>query len=237
MNIVLLCGVILLSCIDYLIAYKNTVSRNKDLTEKQRAHILSIKASLTLFILSIYFNYKFIKGGFDIDLYKMNIENGNNFVVLLSVCNLIAYLITDCYIGYKKYNKYMCTLSGYPHHIIYIFVSIYSLLYDTPSFYLLFMAEELPTVILSTGNYNKIFRKDYLFGFTFFCMRILYHLYLVFKFSASKMYLILGIISFGVHGFWFKNWFTKYFLKSKVDKSKVDKSKVDKSKVDKSKVE
>jgi hypothetical protein len=224
MNFVLLCGVVLLFCIDYFITYKGTVNRNKDLTEKQRAHILSIKASITLFILSMYFNYKFMKSGFDLDLYKTNIENGDNFVVLLSVCNLIAYFITDCYIGYRKYNKYMCTLAGYPHHIIYIFISIYALFYDASSFYLLFMVEELPTTILSTGNYNKILRKDYLFGFTFFCVRILYHLYLVFKFSANKLYLILGIVSFGVHSFWFKNWFTKYFLQSK-DKIKVTKKK------------
>ena len=49
-------------------------------------------------------------------------------------------------------------------------------------------------------------------------------LYLVFKFSANKLYLILGIVSFGVHSFWFKNWFTKYFLQSK-DKIKVTKKK------------
>ena len=81
MNFVLLCGVVLLFCIDYFITYKGTVNRNKDLTEKQRAHILSIKASITLFILSMYFNYKFMKSGFDLDLYKTNIENGDNFLL------------------------------------------------------------------------------------------------------------------------------------------------------------
>ena len=84
MNFVLLCGVVLLFCIDYFITYKGTVNRNKDLTEKQRDHILSIKASITLFILSMYFNYKFMKSGFDLDLYKTNIENGDNFVLYKS---------------------------------------------------------------------------------------------------------------------------------------------------------
>ena len=40
MNFVLLCGVVLLFCIDYFITYKGTVNRNKDLTEKLNAQIL-----------------------------------------------------------------------------------------------------------------------------------------------------------------------------------------------------
>jgi hypothetical protein len=193
--------------------YGDTIKRNPELSERQRAHILSIKASTTLFLLSIYFNYKFIKSGLNTDAYTSSLTTGDHFLLQLSVLNLISYLLTDCYVGYKKYHKYMCTLSGYTHHIAYTFISIFALYIDVSGLYFLFMIEELPTIFLSSGNYNRSIRQDNVFGLTFFTTRILYHAYLTWKFSFNKMFLFLGILSFMLHGYWFKAWFTKYFLK------------------------
>lgn len=220
MNVILSLGFVVLFTLDYYFMYK-FVSKKEGLKEKQRAHILSIKATITLFLLSLYFNYKFVKSDFNVDIYTQSLTTSDGFLVQLGVLNLIAYLITDCYVGYKKYHKYMCTLSGYPHHIIYVFVSMLSFKLGAESFYFLFMIEELPTFFLSGGNYNQRFRWDNLFGLTFFLTRIVYHAYLAWKFSYNKFFMVLGFLTFVLHSYWFKNWFTKYFLKkNKKDESK-----------------
>lgn len=204
--------VLLLFCIDYYAMYYNTIKYNENLSEKQRAYILSIKASITLFILSLYFNYKFINSNNDLSIYSENISDNDNIILQLAVLNLIAYLITDCYIGYNKYHKYMCTLSGYTHHIIYILISFMTLGMNLCNFYLLYMIEEFPTFFLSLGSYDVKLRNDNLFGLTFFITRILYHIYLTWIFKSRPLFLILGLLALSVHIYWFKNWFEKYFL-------------------------
>jgi hypothetical protein len=214
MNILLSSGLISLFCIDYYSMYNHTVNNNKTLTEKQRAHILSIKASLSLFFMSLYFNIKFINSNLDIDNYVNNFTNGDLFILQLSICNLISYLIVDCIVGYNKYHKYMCKLSGYFHHIVYIFISIITLIKkETAPFYFLYMIEELPTIYLSIGNYNKKLRRDKIFGFTFFITRICFHLFLTWTFKSNVLFLILGLLSLSLHIYWFKNWVTLMFKK------------------------
>lgn len=220
MNIVLSLTFIAFFCIDYYLMYKSTVKDS--LTERQRAYILSVKSSVTLFFIGVYLNYKYVMCGFDMNIYDGSLGDTDHFIIHLSVLNMISYLIMDCYIGYNKYHKYMCTLSGYTHHIVYTFISILAIYIRVPGIYLLYMIEELPTVLLSVGNYNKNFRSDNLFGLTFFITRILYHMYLTWKLSYNKFFLILGLISLGLHSYWFNNWFNKYFLKrnEKSDKKK-----------------
>jgi hypothetical protein len=223
MNVILSSLFIVLFCIDYYFIYSDTIKCNSHLSERQRAHILSIKASTTLFLLSVYFNYKFMNAGFDTDVYLSSLSNGDNFILELAVLNLMSYLIMDCYIGYNKYHKYMCTLSGYTHHIAYIFISMSALTINASSFYFLYMIEEFPTIFLSSGNYNKSLRKDNIFGLTFFITRILYHVYLTWKFKSNTMFLILGLLSLGLHTYWFKNWFMKYIWNKYIKKETLEK--------------
>jgi hypothetical protein len=216
MNVILSFGLVFIFCVDYYLTYKNTVNKNIELTEKQRAHIMSIKASLTLFILSLYFNFKFITSNLDLEEYVNNFTNGDYFILQLSICNLISYLIVDCLLGYNKYHKYMCKLSGYFHHIVYIFLSIIVLFKNTLApFYFLYMVEELPTIYLSTGNYNKNLRRDKTFGFTFFITRILFHLFLTWKLRHNIIFLICGLLALGLHIYWFQNWIKLMYLTDK----------------------
>ena len=82
------------------------------------------------------------------------------------------------------------------------------------------MIEEFPTMFLSTGSYNKELRKDNIFGITFLLTRILYHIYLTWKFRSNSMFLILGLLSLGLHTYWFKNWFVKYIWNKYIKKTK-----------------
>jgi len=200
--------IVILFCIDYFLIYKKTVNDNPKITEKQRAHILSIKASLTLFLISCYFNYKFILN----NNYTSSLTSDDNYILHLSTLQIISYFISDTTIGFFKYHKYMCTLAGYTHHIIYTFISILAIKLNCTNYYLLYMIEELPTIFLSTGNYDEFLRNNNLFGLTFFSTRILYHIYLTWTLRHNYMFLILGGLSLALHSFWFKNWFKKYFL-------------------------
>lgn len=212
MNLLVSFGLICLFCVDYYWMYHSTVSKNSKLTEKQRAHILSIKASLTLFFTSLYFNLKFINSKFNVDSYVNDFTNSDFFILHLSICNLISYLITDCIVGYNKYHKYMCKLSGYFHHIVYTFISLFTLIKtETAPFYFLYMIEELPTIYLSTGSYNKKLRRDKTFGLTFFITRICFHLFLTYLFRHNTLFLILGGLSLSLHLYWFKNWLHLHF--------------------------
>lgn len=223
MNLLLSTGFITLFSVDYYLMYSKTVEKYPDLNEKQRAHILSIKASVTLFLVSLYFNYKFISSNFDQDIYLGKLGKTDTFILQLSVLNLMAYFITDCIVGYRKYHKYMCNLTGYFHHIVYIFVSIMSFQINASGLYMLYLIEELPTIFLSTGSYSQILRKDYTFGLTFFLTRIVYHTFLSWTFRNNMMFLIMGGLSLTLHSYWFKNWGAKYLWAAK-PKSKLKKN-------------
>lgn len=206
--------IVVLFCIDFFLIYRKTVNSNKKITEKQKAYILSIKASLTIFLLSLYFNYKFYLTNFNKDNYTLSLTNDDKCILHFGALQLISYFIMDISIGFLNYHKNMCNLAGYFHHIVYIFVSIYALKHDYTSYYLLYMIEELPTFFLSSGGYNKKLRFDNLFGLTFFSTRILYHIYLTWFVKSNPLFLLLGCLSLVLHSFWFKNWYQKYFTLS-----------------------
>lgn len=204
MNFVLSLLIFMLFCVDYYYIYYNSI-RNKQLNERQRAHIMSIKSSLTLSILSIYVNIKYFSNSEfnDIDF----------TVVHLGILNVIAYFLMDCVIGSKEYKKYLMSLSGYIHHIIYIIVSIICIKLNIILPYMLFLIEEIPTLILSLGKFNNNFRADNLFGVTFFLTRIVYHVFLItMTYNYHILFPILGTLALGVHTYWFKNWLKKYTL-------------------------
>ena len=94
MNLILSCGFVTLFAVDYYLMYSKTVKRYPDLDEKQRAHILSIKASITLFLVSLYFNYKYVISNIDTDMYLEKINGTDAFILQLSVLtdNIIVYM-------------------------------------------------------------------------------------------------------------------------------------------------
>ena len=101
----------------------------------------------------------------------------------LSDMKIYQYRLRDFYnIKHKcssLIKKNMCNLAGYTHQIVYIFISLLSIKQNSISYYLLYMIEELPTFFLSSVHFNKKLRCDNLFGFAFFCTRILYHIYFI----------------------------------------------------------
>ena len=201
----------LLGYLDYYFHYKFIIYIKKDLTQKQKAHILSIKASLTLTLIGILFNYYYFASGFNKTKFLYDVENKEslNFGMIV-VMYFISYLITDIYVGNKEYPEYMQTLSGNFHHISYIIINILSLLTGLYPLYLLHMISELPTVIMSLGSFDSDLRNDNLFGTVFFITRIIYHSILTFMFREHKIVLGFSLITLALHIYWFYGWFKKY---------------------------
>ena len=201
----------LLGCLDYYFHYRFITYLKKDLTQKQKAHILSIKASLTLTLIGILFNYYYFANGFNKDKFLYAVENKEslNFGMIV-VMYFISYLIVDMYVGNKEYPEYMQTLSGNVHHISYIIINLLAFFTGLYPLYLLYMISELPTVILSLGSFDSDLRNNNLFGTIFFITRIVYHSILTFMFREYKVVLGFSLITLALHVYWFYEWFTKY---------------------------
>jgi hypothetical protein len=209
-----------LFAIDHRVLF-DWITNNSRLTIKQKAYILSIKSSLVLFILSIYWNYLFAKCGFDFKKFNDTTCNDQKIMQQMTVIFLASYLVMDTYLGNKFYHQYMTSLSGYPHHIIYTIVCLVSLYTEWYSLFLLYFVAELPTFFLALGSFNKRYRNDNLFGFTFLLTRILYHIFLTYKLvnhvdfgvGTRSLLTVLASLILLVHCYWFKQWINKYLFK------------------------
>jgi len=203
--------ILLLSCVEYYFHYKFINYIRKDLTEKQKAYILSIKSSLTLVLIGLYFNYYYFISNFNLEKFFSVLEQKNslNFgkVVILYFS---AYLIMDIYIGNKEYPSYMKSLSGNFHHGMYTCVNMISLYFGVYPIYLLHMLSELPTFLLSIGSFDPSFRNDKLFGITFFITRIFYHIILTIIFRKNNTMFYLSLAALSLHIYWFYGWCVKY---------------------------
>jgi len=136
-------------------------------------------------------------------------KNGLNFGILV-VLYFTGYLIMDVFIGRTEYPEYMKVLSGNFHHIVYSCVNIASLYFGVYPFYLLHMLSEIPTFILSLGSFDSKFRNDQLFGITFLCTRIIYHIILTYIFRKHSILFYVSLAALGLHIYWFSNWLKKY---------------------------
>lgn len=203
--------ILFLSCIEFYFHYYFINYIRKDLTQKQKAYILTIKSSLTLLLIGLYYNYHYFSSGFN-ELRFFNIleeKDSMNFGKLV-VLYFTAYLLMDIYIGSKEYPEYMKTLSGNFHHSIYTIVNIISLYIGVFPIYLLHMTSELPTFLLALGSFDSYFRNDSLFGATFFSTRIVYHMILTYIFRHYTPVFYLSLAALTLHIYWFSGWWKKY---------------------------
>lgn len=211
-----------LSCVEYFIHYRFINYLKPDLTEKQKAYILSIKSSLIMFLIGIYFNYYYFSSGLNHENFINLLEEHDalNFGKLV-ILYFTAYLMMDIYVGNKEYKKYMQQLSGNFHHSVYILINMLSLYTGLYPLYLLHMLSELPTYLLSLGSFDSGFRNDKWFGLTFFTTRIGYHSILTYIFRHNKVMLGFSLAALALHVYWFYGWFNKYGKKMLFKESEI----------------
>lgn len=211
-NVVVYTTILLFFCMEYFLHYKYVNVIKPGMTEKQRAHILSIKNSLSMLLIGIYFNYYYFTSKFNEDaFYNILEEKGSLSFGKVIVLYFTAYLIMDVYIGSTEYPSFMNSLSGNLHHVIYSCVNVISLYIGVYPLYLVMMLSELPTLILSIGRFDEKLRDDNLFGITFFLTRIVYHIILTWMFRGHKVFLGISLAALSLHIYWFYGWVTKYY--------------------------
>jgi hypothetical protein len=210
---------------EYFLHYKFVNVIKPDLTEKQKAHILSIKSSLSMFLIGLYFNYHFFTSKFNEEHFFNILENKGslNFGKVI-ILYFTAYLIMDIYVGSTEYPKYMQSISGNFHHTVYTVVNLLSLYIGVYPLYLLHFLSELPTFLLSIGSFDSRLRDDNLFGVTFFLTRIVYHIILTWMFRKHTLLCGLSLAALGLHIYWFTGWYKKYGFGSKKVNQKKKKS-------------
>lgn len=192
----------LITC--FFFAYNSIVFlsyyNSKKYTQKQLAHIISCRTSLALFIISFFLNVSFWQSAY----------LQEQFISYLSTLYFMGYLVFDIVFGTLYYKPYMNILTSYVHHFIYLWISSYALITNNTHIYIMFFIEELPTFVLCLGKCNPQYRKDNLFGYSFFILRILYHSILALLLLNNITTKLLALFPLGMHIYWFSIWFSKY---------------------------
>ena len=209
---------ILFFCSEFKCIYKRYTDNNRDLQLRQRSYILSMYSSGIQTLFGIYFNWLFYKAGYDVRVYALNNSIFQLAFSKLCVHIFTSYLITDIIIGKRDYPSTLKTMTGYFHHIVYIFINIISIYSGLYPLYSIFMIAELPTFILALGSVVPQYRKDLLFGVSFFTTRIAYFLYICVSMSDYLLIRWFSIPIFVMHSYWFYKW-TKNYLTVYLQKS------------------
>jgi hypothetical protein len=185
----------------------------KDFDVKKES-VLALKLNVIMFIISLYYSYKFYSTGGNIETYMNMFKKGSNetFLLHLSLIFLMAGFFSDSMIGIFNYDKEMRKLDGYIHHIVYFLLSIIIFGKNLTEVLMLYLIIELPTILKNLGKVCKDFRNDKLFGITFFIFRIIYMVYITYKFKSISFVKYMASLSISIHVYWFYQWFQKYHL-------------------------
>jgi hypothetical protein len=187
---------------------------------KQLSWLITVISSTTLTVSSTFFIYDLIQNPFDLTRFSTS----NTFSVILSSF-FFTTLIWDLVLGVIFYPKYVDPITGWVHHIAYIFALLIITKLGFCKYYALMCPMEAPTVLLALGSINKKLRKDWLFGGVFFVTRIAYHLY-----SIVSWYVITGdwrpvsiiLAFFPMHVIWFRGFILQQIRIAKKKKTEAE---------------
>ena len=201
------------------------VSKSFIVEQKKLAWVLTSFNSFVTVVVGILYMvekcptyYNFWVFGYD----GLKIFHSIDDVSFLSAMWFGLYLLFDLLFGVLFYSKYIGLLTGYFHHVIYMWLMITSTTTNggfmttettfcsTLCFHLI---EELPTLILGVGTIFPRWRTDAGFGVTFFVLRIVYHLYMTAYAFVMGVYLPLKcayVLSMVMHASWFYSWLMGY---------------------------
>lgn len=172
------------------------VNKKDHYTEQQKGNILGFKTAVTMTLIALYMH-------FGTKSHQLNV---------LTVSYFTAYLLADFVIGYNDYHSLMCGLSGYVHHIGYTLLNFVVCWTGNLEYFFTFFVEEFTSVLRNVGYIDSTLRTDYLFGFSFFILRILLHLFLIWKYRHNTLVFRGGLVIWGLHIYWFYTWYKKYMV-------------------------
>lgn len=175
---------------------------------KSHSHILSLVYSIIVTLITPYSYYLLYNNCWDS-------SQINKYIVEFVYSISISYFGSDIIIGIQYYPDmlYNNIITFALHHTAYIGLFVYGKYFNRYHLYLYGLPYEIPTILLSLGYINPIYRNNKLFGILFFIFRILYNLYLLYKsFMMYNDLFIFCIFTFVLHCHWFINFTKKYIL-------------------------
>ncbi|TDL20511.1 hypothetical protein BD410DRAFT_772444 [Rickenella mellea] len=190
-------------------------------TAKKRAWILTLIGSTVMTLASLPFVYDYIRAGWSVS----GVRTGTPFAVAVSRV-FQAYLLSDLVVGALHYREHVNLVSGWIHHILYIFVVEYAIRTNIPQVFSLAACMELPTFLLSLGTLHPSARSNVLFATTFFSTRIAFHIVLLYSYThpANRTTILGGswvpsamlTAAFGMHARWFAGCLAGFVKRAKI---------------------
>jgi hypothetical protein len=173
--------------------FYNIITNKFNLTEKQKAHILSLKNAIVLSIFSVFFNYKYFIHG---EVYPQ-----------ISECIMIyftGYLLSDLFIGSNEYPSKLNFFEAYVHHFVYIFVNTYSIFNFHTFFNSLFFIAEVPTILLSYYNAFDKPKNKKLYSNLFLIFRVIILIIITLFTLSDKTIKFFSIPAILLHIYWYR---------------------------------
>lgn len=170
-------------------------------SEKQVSWLLTFMSSTGLTLASIPRFYKFWSSGWDIQSFQVD----HTFDTMV-LCYFVSYLILDMTLGSIYYKGQLNLLTGWIHHSVYTFMTVYFLCHRLGGFFVVASILELPTLIMALGCLWSNLRSDYLFASTFFTFRLVFHAFMIKTLKQNHHIQTLWIVAasiFPLHLFWF----------------------------------
>lgn len=185
---------------------------NKNLTkqtfEKQVSWYLTLVSSLICTIVSIPFVIQFFHHDLDMELLATDNQFHTGFI-----CFFSSYLILDLGLGYIYYRNRITLATGWVHHLFYIVLLTWFLRLQVSSLFTATSILELPTLILAAGSMQHEWRSDFLFGSTFFILRLVAHAWMMVnlkKYHRIEFMWIVALVIYPLHIYWFYGKFAIY---------------------------
>lgn len=171
------------------------------LYEKQASWFLTMMSSLVCTIVSTPFVIQFCYSDLNMELLGIDNRFHTGFI-----CFFISYLILDLALGSIFYRQRITLMTGWVHHLFYIVTLLWFLRLQISSLFTIASILELPTLILAAGSMVHEWRSDFLFGTTFFVLRLVAHAWMMIalkKHHRVSFMWIIALVIYPLHLYWF----------------------------------
>ncbi|KAJ3341681.1 hypothetical protein HDU93_004315 [Gonapodya sp. JEL0774] len=135
---------------------------------------------------------------------------GTTRISLWIAIYFLTYMWCDIAIGLVYYRSQITFLAGYVHHTLFTLIFLFAIYHGLVACILPFCLLELPTLVMALGQLDKRYRRDLVFGGTYFGTRVAMHAALCASIAGELevgiMVWPLPSIVLPLHIYWFHKW-------------------------------
>ncbi|KXS16188.1 hypothetical protein M427DRAFT_134612 [Gonapodya prolifera JEL478] len=175
--------------------------------ERKTSWILTVLSSLVMTVAGLvgFVGWTFYRW----DMARWPIVGASRFSLWIAIY-FLTYMWCDIAIGVMYYRSQITLLAGYIHHALFTYIFSFAVYHGLVACILPFCLLELPTLIMAIGQLDKRFRRDYLFGGTYFGTRVALHAALCWSMAVEldvgMTVWPLPAVVLPLHLYWFSRW-------------------------------